>query len=132
MTANEIHTRLQQLAPSVSFASSRKQDTFFRWDGDGPDPEDEGFLAYDVDVTATTIIEGKLVSSTASLGGCYMTHDEPIDDIHGYLPQMLEEAASDLAKLLPEGHALHENLTAVTDFLSQEMRGRWEQQQKGN
>ena len=80
----------------VAITVSRTVDECFVWDGDGPDPIDEGFQAYDVDVVASTIRDGKLIEGRASLGGSYYQDDEPLGEIHGYLPQMVEEAIEEL------------------------------------
>ncbi len=82
--------------PDIAITVTRELDFNFRWDGDGPDPEDEGFDAYDVDVKAYAIRNGTMYEGSASLGGSYFLPDEPTADIHGYLPQMVEEAVEEL------------------------------------
>ena len=83
--------------PNVAITVHREIDPFFQWDGDGPDPADDGFDAYDVIVTATTIVAGEFVKGKAYCGGTYYRMDEPIGDVHGYLPQMMQEALEDLS-----------------------------------
>lgn len=89
--------------PDIAVSVTRSHDETFRWDGDGPDPEEEGFLPHDVDVTARCIRNGKMYEGTASLGGSYFQPEEFTGEIHGYLPQMLEEAVKDLDAALPRG-----------------------------
>lgn len=78
------------------FSVSRELDPNFVWDGDGPDPQEEGFNPYDVTVACRTVINGEQVEGESYLGGCYFQPDEPIGEIHGYLTQMVEEALDDL------------------------------------
>ena len=87
---------LRLTRPDVAITVSRESDGFFVWDGDGPDPTEDGYDAYDVDVVACTIRNGALVEGRASLGGCYFLPDEPLADVHGYLPQMVDEAVAEM------------------------------------
>ena len=97
---SEIAARLAVLAPSIAFSVSREIDENYRWDGGGEDPCENGFDAYNVTVTASTILDGQIVEESAHLGGSYFLPDEPTGEIHGYLLQMLEEAAQDLCDTL--------------------------------
>lgn len=91
---------LKTARPDISITVHRRQDPSFEWDGNGPDPADDGFIAYDVWVTAMTIRNGVRIEGNAYLGGSYYRPDEPIGEINGYLPQMVDEAVADLdAKL---------------------------------
>lgn len=138
MTATEIYARLKDLAPNVAFSASKDEDRSCVWDGNGPDPADNGLIAYDVTVTACTILDGDYVEGNAYLGSCYMEHDEAIDDIGGYLPQKLEEAAEDLQNEiadLQDGVSLRhvENqLKNVIAFIKQEMQYRYDAQRQEN
>ena len=87
---------LRLARPDVAITVSRSHDSYFSWNGDGPDPRDEGFDPYNVDVVASTIHNGVLIEGRSSLGGSYFREDEPIGEIHGYLPQMVEEAVEEL------------------------------------
>lgn len=136
MTADEILAKLKELAPSVAFETSRSIDATFEWDGDGPDPADDGMFPYDVLVTASTVIDGELIEGRAGLGGCYMTKEEKIDDIGGYLPQKLEEALDELADQLAGNMEPDTTLLSVKAqlrvskaFLKNESRRRWEEEQ---
>lgn len=82
--------------PEVAIVVSRSRDEHFRWDGDGPDPESEGFRAYDVTVQAITIRAGVVIKGASHLGGSYFKPSVPCGDIHGYLPQMVDEALAAL------------------------------------
>lgn len=82
--------------PAIAIIVSRRFDPYYRWDGDGPDPSEDGFDAYDVTVKAISIKGGRLIEGASTLGGSYFADDEPLDDVHGYLPQMVEEALEEL------------------------------------
>ena len=86
--------------PDVAITVTRTLDEFCTWDGDGPDPVEEGFNPYDVDVVASTIHQGELIEGRASLGSSYDQEDEPTGDIHGYLPQMVDKAVEEMDKSL--------------------------------
>lgn len=117
---NPILHNLKQIAPDVAFNIKRERDEYFVWNGDGPDPIDEGFDPYDVDVTAEAIVMGEIKQGTASLGGSYFKPQEDFGDIHGYLPQMLVEAATELLEQVPDG--LKPQLTAAIDYVTVRMR----------
>lgn len=100
MTGAERIEQLRQTRPDVAIVVTREVDSYFSWDGDGPDPRDEGYSPYDVDVKAVAVRKGKLVEGVASLGGSYFLPDEDTGEVHGYLPQLIEEAVRELDKIL--------------------------------
>ena len=87
---------LRASRPDVAITVTREEDPYFVWDGDGPDPIENGFEPCNVTVTASTIHHGELIQGKSTLGGSYFEPDEPCADIHGYLPQMVEEAVEEL------------------------------------
>lgn len=125
MTAEQIFSRLKELAPLVAFTVTHAPDHYFSWDGDGPDPRDEGYDPHDVTVSAATIHAGTVATGENYLGGHYIKPGEPDPEISGYLPQMLDEAADELTAALPAAHPARPQLAAVVAFLSQEMRDRY-------
>lgn len=127
MTIDEVYARLKELAPNVSFTDSKEVDEDEVWDGDGPDPQDEGFTPYAVTWTATTIHQGNELEGNAYLGSCYMK-DEEIGACHGYTPQKLEEAAQELKDQLPGNDPARDQLYKVLAFLKVEKRDRYNQQ----
>lgn len=127
MTADEIYAKLREIAPSIAFSASREHDHDEIWDGDGPDPAEDGYTPYVVEVNANVIINGEFIESAAYLGGSYYQYDEPLDDVHGYLPQMLEEAATELYDEINIGD-LKVQLSGVITFLKNEMRERYDAQ----
>lgn len=129
MTSDEIYAALAVCAPDIEFSSSRELDEDSEWDGDGPDPVEEGFSPYVVTVTARCIANGRLQEGERSLSSSYFRDDEEIGDVHGYLPQMLEEAASELLKKTTERRH-NVQLEQVLHVLSLEMRARWQAQQQ--
>ena len=122
---------LAKAAPSICFLVSRGIDEGYTWDGDGPDPRNDGFDPYDVDVTARFIVRDKIVQGSASLGGCYFRSDEPTGEIHGYLVQMIEEALENLSRALSRnffaGRAFEE-VEAAHAFIREELRRRYAEQ----
>jgi hypothetical protein len=115
-----ILANLKKIAPDISFKTTWTPDPNFRWDGDGPDPAEEGYQAYDVDVFARAIVNGEIVEGRNSLGGSYSTPGEHDPDIHGYLPQMLEEATAELQSQVRGD--LAKQAKAARQYLTQAMR----------
>jgi hypothetical protein len=132
-TANDLLAVLRSAAPNVAFSVTAEYDPNFRWDGDGPDPEDEGFEAHDVTVAAKAIVAGEELEGEAYLGGHYLKDGEPLGDLGGYLPQMLEEAARELAGQLemPRDTVLAGQLADAIALIKGEMRARYDEQMAG-
>ena len=96
-----IIAKLTSERPDVAVSVTWESDKHFCWDGDGPDPADDGLVAHDVTVTARTIRAGKMIEGIACLGGCYSEFLGPhCPMIHGYFPQKLEEALQELDNAL--------------------------------
>ena len=94
---DKIVEKLRADRPEVAVSVTWEQDLSFAWDGDGPDPVEDGFVAHDVTVTVTSVRDGELVEGHSHLGGSYSEFGGPhCPDIHGYFPQMLEEAIEEL------------------------------------
>ena len=64
-----IFRKLKEIAPDIAFAVEWEEDPGFVWDGDGPDPRDEGYIPHDVRVSAKTIIHGEEYEGVEYLGG---------------------------------------------------------------
>ena len=99
-TKAKLLADLRESRPDVAVSVSWDVDSYFHWDGDGPDPAEEGYLPHDVTVTATAIRDGKLAEGHSYLGGSYSEPGEYCPEIHGYFPQMLEEALQELGEAL--------------------------------
>jgi hypothetical protein len=129
MKAQELLEALRTWAPFIVFKIERARDDSFRWDGDGPDPCDEGFTCYDVDVSATAISKGREYTGHGSLGGHYDKHPFD-DDLGGYLPQLLLEAAQELEDVLDEGEcpAGFSDCRSAIRFLRIELKQRYDAQ----
>jgi len=128
MTARDIYQELRRLAPSVWFNATHTPDPYFSWDGDGPDPREEGYDPCTVVITAATIRIGGITQGESSLSGYYTKPGKSTDDLDGYLPQMLDEATVELQNRIPESSPIYSELKAVGAFLAQEMRDRYESQ----
>lgn len=108
--------------------------------GTAPIRPEKGLEAYDVDVKATAIVNGEMVEGCASLGGSYFQADEPIGDVHGYLPQMLKEAAEELVKLTQASGIESDNHPAklpvwieahrAAGYMAAVLKSRYEEQQQ--
>lgn len=120
---------LKRIAPLVAVSADREVDEFFTWDGDGPDPKRRGYQPCNVTVRVRIITQGELFEGTNHLGGSYYRAGEAMGDVHGYLPQMVDEAVADLVK----SHHMDNNslmqLNAVHQHLEAHMRSEWEAQQ---
>ena len=127
-TPASIFASLKKVAPHISFSVERTEDPSFRWDGDGPDPTEEGYIAYDVDVYAKAIEDGDLVEGRASMGGHYDQPDKFDRDIGGYLPQMLEEAVEELKELVSAPNRVQ--AIAAAKYLKEVMHARHEEQRE--
>lgn len=97
-TPEGIIAGLARIAPHIAIDVSWDEDPYFRWDGEGPDPREEGYIPHDVTVTAMAIIDGRQMDGKAYLGGVYEKPGEQDQDVHGYFPQMVDEALSELYK----------------------------------
>jgi len=117
-----IKKSLNRVAPNIAFALEYTEDPNFVWDGDGPDPSEEGFVAYNIKACAMTVGKGEFMEGCNYLGGCYEKPGHFDPDIGGYLPQVLEAAVSELAtvKGLPEN--LRKQTEAASKWLKNEMR----------
>lgn len=116
---------LAKLAPNIHFEVKWEYDPNFRWDGDGPDPEEEGYLPHDVNVWATVIDNGDELSGESHLGGSYKQPDEKDEDIHGYLPQMLDEALAYLEQEI-NGRSLKSQARKARDYIHKILKDRYE------
>jgi hypothetical protein len=97
VTPKGILSGLERIAPNVNVEVLWEEDPNFVWDGDGPDPADDGYVAYDVAVKAIALTEGEEAFEGASyLGGVYELPGVEDPDIHGYFTGMLQEALYEL------------------------------------
>lgn len=95
----QIYATLKKVAPNIRFSTDWTEDESYVWDGNpNDDPTEFGYVAYDVDIFATAIVNGEEVVGSSSLGGVYNKPQEKDSDVHGYLPQMLKEAAEEIEK----------------------------------
>jgi hypothetical protein len=127
-SASAILKELKGIAPSIAFGVDYEVDPNFVWDGDGPDPREEGFEAYDIDVSATAVEDGKMVVGHGYLGGSYERPGEFDPDIGGYLPQMLQEAVQDLATQVSGDLLAQAN--AADKYLDEVLHLRYEEHMK--
>jgi hypothetical protein len=116
MKADQIFVRLKELAPNVAFTLDFT-----------PDEEVKQFS--DVVVTARSIHQGNLLEGSTSLSGLYKEDEE---DLAGYLPQKLHEAAEELIDQIRSDNPTRNELQKVRHFLEQEMQDRWNEQIRAN
>lgn len=129
--APEIKAALAKTAPSIEFLTSKEVDHSYEWDGDGPDPIDDGQYPHDLTFTARTIVNGEMVEGESFLGGSYYEICEPVGDAHGYLLQQLKEAAQELITELRKTNGtswLVNQLYCAIDWINAESRRQYELQ----
>ena len=126
-TAAQILAKLKKAAPNIAISTAWHEDPHFRWDGDGPDPAEEGYLAYDVDVYARAIADGKLVEGTGSIGGSYSKPGEFDPEVNGYFLDLLRQALDDLWEQLP-GAALDDQVHAAKEVIMHASQIRYEEE----
>lgn len=119
MTPSEVkdlYDLLKRVAPLVAFSVTCERDDEYVWDGDGPEPDD--MFPVNVDVKATTIIDGELMEGFGYLIGHYVA-DENKDpgDIGGYLIGLLEDATKDLLDQTPPNHQVVSQLQKALESL---------------
>lgn len=95
-TPTQILKKMTKIAPDIAITIDWVELQTFRWVGDGPDPAEDGYVAYDVDVWARAVSEGKLVEGRGSIGGYYDKPDDHDLELHGYLLDLLRQALDDL------------------------------------
>lgn len=122
--------KLAKVAPSISFSVTWERDPYFRWDGDGPDPADEDYEAYDVDVYARAVMGGEALEGVAHLGGSYSKPGHHDPDVHGYLNQLLDEALDELGKNMLVGLSLSKQIKKAQALLKQEREKAYKRQMK--
>lgn len=97
VTAAKIVAHLKKVAPNIAIKTEWEEDPNFVWDGDGPDPVEDGYVAHTVDVLAQAVVDGEVITGRSSLGGTYAKPGKPDADIGGYFAQMVQEAVGELA-----------------------------------
>ncbi len=120
MEPSVLFKELKRLAPSVAYTTEVAVDHDFVWDGDGPDPVEKGFQAYDAWVHATKIVEGEAVEESVCLGGVYMKSPNESPDFHGYLTSMLKDVTDQMLKTFPTDAQLLSASTFIGYALSSE------------
>ncbi len=96
-TPKGILSALRRIAPNVSIETNWSEDADFIWDGEGPDPAEEGYFPHTVEVAVTVETDdGETFSGVDFLGGTYARPGVEDPNVSGYFPQMLEMAFKDL------------------------------------
>ena len=102
----ELAQKLRSVAPGIAIETRWEHDEFATWDIDDPSLSEHDFTAWSAEVRATAIVDGRIVTGSAFLGGTWEKFgDSPITSnptISGYLPGMVEEALAELAPQLGE------------------------------
>lgn len=135
----QIARMLKRLAPSIACTLVYERDPYYTWDGDGPDPSDEGYEPFTVTVVVKTIEGGEEISGLDDLGGNYEKVDSrgrvshPDEDIGGYLPQMLDKALEELLEELGEivgGASVKTQVKKARAYIKRYMRESYRKQRK--
>lgn len=93
---------LRVWCPEVNISVTREIDDFAVWDEKELGEKPDDCQPYVFTVTARTIRNGEMLTGESTLSESWCTPDEPIDDVHGYLPQMIDEALGELDKKVSE------------------------------
>jgi len=123
--------KLAKVAPSIHFSVKWEPDHNFRWDGDGPDPSERGYQAYDVAVYARTIVGGEHLEGVNYLGGTYSKPGKPDPTVGGYLNQMLDEALDELGSKVRVGNEISLEIVKAQTLLKHEREKAYARQMKG-
>lgn len=68
---NQLIQEIKAIVPHMAIKVKWELDPYESWNGDGPNPRDDGYSPYNVTVTSYTIVGGELLSGDESLGGCW-------------------------------------------------------------
>lgn len=100
-TLYRVQAGIKKLAPDVNIRTVWTEDPHYRWDGDGPDPVEEGYVAHDVSVIAEIeLANGTVVVGDNHLGGSYEKPGVEDPLVHGYYYDMLSSALRELYEQL--------------------------------
>ena len=98
---HKLIEELKKTNPAYFVETVWEEDNDYVWDGEGDDPVNEDFIPYIVKVEVSTIINGEMISGVNYLADCYTKYGEKhCEDVHGYFPQMLDEAITELENQL--------------------------------
>lgn len=125
-THDQFMAKLKKVAPSIAVKTTWTPDNYFSWDGDGPDPTEEGYQAYDVDVWAKAIVDGEIVEGQGSIGGSYSKPGEHDPDVHGYFLDLLQKALADLYEQTQSGE-LDRQINEAKDLIERAARIRYDE-----
>lgn len=128
---SELIKTLAKLAPGIALEIIWSKDPGSRWDIEDSELDPNDFEAWQSEVRASAIVDGKLKSESSHMGGTWeKLGDDPRQsnpDISGYLPQMAQEAYQELKKSLPvEAHSLHVDCDVAIQHLADFMRKRYD------
>ena len=93
MTTRE---KLKTEFPEIYVSTLWEYDKEYGWDGDGPDPQDEGYFPHRVSVGAEKIVNGEKLTGFAYLGGCYKLPQDENEEVGGYFEELAREAIDNL------------------------------------
>ena len=130
LTHTELIEALHLAAPSISITVmwTYDDDGAAEWDDLSSNPGDcfygtdrDDWVCWQTTTTASVIIDGEEIEGSDYLGGTWEKYDESPwvvnPDISGYFPDKARVALEELAKQLPCGHPLHEEITAALALL---------------
>jgi len=129
-----LKDNLARLAPSIALETIWEHDEDARWDIEDPELDANDYQAWQSEVRATAIIGGNAVTKSAHLCGTWEKFgDHPSKsnpDISGYLPQMIEEALTELGQQLPQPSAVWLECAAAIAYVKGEMQRRYDEQRQ--
>jgi hypothetical protein len=100
-TKKDILEALATIAPSIAVETLWEHDPDARWDVQNPDMDPDDYQAWQSEVRASCICNGRMMTGNHYLGGTWEKYgDNP--EISGYFPQMVLEAIENLAMRLAD------------------------------
>lgn len=126
--AEKLYADVRRIAPALSVRVTMEHDHYERWDGDGPAPDPDIYQPQNVTVAVSAIYTGRTHTGTAHLGGHYTEYGEPAGMVSGYLPQMIQDAAEELASYTELPADTAKQLEELDTFLTAYMRQEYDRQ----
>jgi hypothetical protein len=116
-----LQKKLAEIAPNIAIETIWDHDPYMPWDIEDPSLNPDDFMAWQVEVRASAIHKGQMVSESAYLGGCWEEVGKAPKDfdpeINGYERQMTIEALHELLGFVKDVPVLVHSIMEALDYL---------------